>query len=185
MHQVFVRDVTGIQECDADVLGPGFHFQPELHVDVGAHTQTLGRGILQRPQRNRLAGLVAHEEVRHVVQLIQLDALTVERDFKHFAFGRAAEHLSEAQLLKRQFEEIFAVERKIMAYRRAAARSHRKASDGASLREVAFYGVRHVKRTDFRIAYGHAADLCGRRHVALEQRRRNPEHVGDIIEAVA
>src|SRR5262249_16298592 len=139
----------------------------------------------QRPQRNRLAGLVAHEEVRHVVQLIQLDALTVERDLKHFPFGRTAEHLSKAQLLQRQFEEIFAVEREVMAYRRAAARSHGKAVDGAGLREVSFYGVRHVKRTDFRIAYSYAADLRRRRHVALEQRRRNPEHVGDVIEAVA
>ena len=53
------------------------------------------------------------------------------------------------------------------------------------LRQVAGGAIRDAIRADRRIADRQPADLRRRGHVALDQRRRDAEHVGDVVEAAA
>ena len=131
------------------------------------------------------AGRLAHEEHRHFVQLEQPDALAVQRHFQLFALGALAEHLAETQLQQRQPDHVLAVHREVVRDGGAAARAERLARQRLVLAEIALDRVGDLGRRGVALADGQAADFGRRRDVALEQRRRHAQHVGDVVEAVA
>ena len=78
---------------------------------------------------------------------------------------------------------VLRVERERVADDDAAARAERQAVDVRVLREVAGHAVGRAIESDRRIADRQPADLRGRGHVAFDERRRDAEHVGDVVEA--
>ncbi len=67
----------------------------------------------------------------------------------------------------------------------AAARAERHALERLVLAEITLHRVGDLRRRGVAFADGEPADLRRRGDVALEQRRRHAEHVGDVVEAVA
>ena len=184
-NQVLVGGVCLLQERDADRLRPGLHLQPELEADVGRHLHPLLERIGRLRLRRMRARRLAHEEHRHFVELEQLHALAVERHLELFALGALAEHLAETELQQRQPDHVLAVDREVVRDGRAAARAERLAFERLVLAEIALHRVGDLRRRGVAFADGQPADLRRRRDVALEQRRRHAEHVGDVVEAVA
>ncbi len=77
------------------------------------------------------------------------------------------------------------IERKIVAHRDAAARTQRQVlAHPFVLDQEARKLVVRGHRLGVAIADRAAADLARRREIALQQHRRNREHVADIVEAV-
>ena len=67
----------------------------------------------------------------------------------------------------------------------AAARAQRQAFDVLGLRKISGHTIGDRGGTGQHIPDRQTADLGGRRRVALDQRRRNGQRVGDIVEAFA
>ena len=129
---------------------------------------------LQRPFAFVIA---AHREL--------LDALAVDANVDLARMLRA-EDIGIAVPLQADAQRIFGVERKMMANRHAAARSQGKIlAHAVVLDEELREFIRLRDRPRRAIPNSDAADLARGREVALQQHRRDREHVADIVEAVA
>ena len=69
-----------------------------------------------------------------------------------------------------------------MADENAAAGADRQPFDVTILREIAADFVGRRERTEVGVADGQPADLPRRADVALDERRRGAQHVGDVVE---
>ena len=78
---------------------------------------------------------------------------------------------------------VLRVERECVADDDAAACAERKALDVRILREVAGHAIHGAIESNRRIADRQPADPGGRGHVSLDERRRDAEHIGDVVEA--
>ena len=84
----------------------------------------------------------------------------------------------------RDLELVLGVERKIVLHGDAAHGAERQAVEMQPLRVIAGNGVGFRADRDSRIADRERADAVRGREVALEQRRRDDEHVRVVVEAV-
>ncbi len=129
-----------------------------------------------------VGGLRRHQ--RHGGQREQRDALAVDRDLELLLLG-VERHLLVQVARELGGDVVFGVGRKVILDQRPAARAERQAGQAPLLRAV----VGHAEPVDAdelrRRADRQAADLVGRREIALEQRRRQLQHAGDVVEAVA
>ena len=81
---------------------------------------------------------------------------------------------------------VLAVRREVMSDGRAATRAEwLRFAHAIALQQGLRHGVGLHRRADRGVPHRKTTDLSGRRHVALEQRRRQRQHVGDVVEAVA
>jgi hypothetical protein len=83
----------------------------------------------------------------------------------------------------RDLQVVLGIERERVAHDDAAARAERKAFEVHVLREVAGNRVGDTIEADCRIANGESTDLRRRRRIPFDQRRRDTEHVGDVVES--
>ena len=88
-------------------------------------------------------------------------------------------------LRARTLERIFGVERKSVLKENAAACTERQSFRLGRLREVARHAPGFRGRRGRGIAHGEAADLGRRGDVAFQQRGRNTQGGGDVVEAFA
>ena len=113
----------------------------------------------------------------------EIDALAVDRDL-HVVRVLEAAHDVEIRAVQLGLEHVVAVERERVAHRGSADRAERKPVDVLVLREVLADAERVAAGADVGIADGQGRDLHRRRHVFFLQRRRDAEHVRDVVEAV-
>ena len=95
-----------------------------------------------------------------------------------------AAHDVQVGAIELHLEGVLAVERERVTNLDAADGAERQAVEMLILREVLPNAVGVAAGRHARVADRQRADLLGRRQVALLQRRRHAEHVGDIVEAV-
>ena len=119
-----------------------------------------------------------------VPMLEQLHALAVDGDFELFVFAVAAVEAADAGAHRDPGDEIFAVGREVMMDQHAAARAERQAVDVIFLRIVFADVVDLAGRLGF-MAEREAADFSGGGNVAFDQRRRDVQAAGHVVEAVA
>ena len=136
----------------------------------------------RRRVRVVVRGLRRHQ--RHGRQREQRDALAVDGDLELLLLG-VERHLLVQVARELGRDLVLGVGREVVLDQRAAARAERQAGQAPLLRAV----VGHAEPIDVhelrRRADREPADLVGRREVALEQRRRQLQHAGDVVEAVA
>ena len=114
-----------------------------------------------------------------------LDALSVQPELD-LVRGVDAPDVADVVRLQPHLDAVFPVHRKVMPDGRAAARPERQV---LALLIVLDQVQGHVVGRDLgaaggRLADRQAADLLGGRHVALEQRGRQRQRGGDVVEAV-
>ena len=117
------------------------------------------------------------------VPVHESQSITVEQDFEPLAGDRpeaGRRHVVAED--RRDRDRVFAVRREQMVDEQAAARAERQPFDVIVLRRVLARPVDHQRRV-FRAAEREAADLLRRGHVRLDQRRRDAERAGDVVEA--
>ncbi len=133
------------------------------------------------------AGLDAVLGQRHRrIDVQQRDARAVHRDFDLLALALFCPNSGPlGDIVEAQPENVIAVGGKIVNDRKPAARAERRAVHVAHLRGHARNAVSGGERLRAGIAHRLAADAAGGADVAFHQRRRNGEHVGHIVEAVA
>ena len=157
--------VIGGQKRDAHRVQSGFHRHAQVHC---ARLEKGGAG-------------------RHgLVPVEQAGALAVDQDFEFFA-GHVAERAAVphvAALHRGHLEGVLAVGGELMAREQSAARAERQPLDVVVLRGVLGHLIHRLARRRY-VAHRQAADLSRRRHVGLEQRRRQPQRARQIVEAVA
>ena len=141
------------------------HGQPrvERHDDVG--------GVLRR-----------HLEVLVSADARQEYALAVDRDLDLVRLLEPADgaHVRVEQL---HLDDVLAVERKVVLRHQAAAGAERQPFDVLDLRRVSFDAIDLGAGANRRVANGERADLRRRREVAFEERRRDAEQIGVVVEA--
>ena len=100
--------------------------------------------------------------------------------------GEAANHRRVDGPLQLNPDDVFAIDREVVPNHGSAARAERQiVAHPVLLDQRARQRVGADERTHRWIADRQAADLARRRHVAVEQRRRQREHVADIVEPEA
>jgi hypothetical protein len=103
--------------------------------------------------------------------------LAVEGDVDvHGAEEPAASAAAQAEL-------VLGVEREVVGDQQAAAGTERQPFDVLVLGQPAGRRIGDLGGSGAAIAHGLAADLHRRAHVALDQRRRHRERLGDVVEA--
>ena len=113
------------------------------------------------------------------------DLLAVQTDVD-LARVLGAQHVGIAVSLKLDLEDVFPIEREIMARRQSPARSQGKLfAHAIVLHEETRQVVGFEHRARVAISYGGAADLARGREVAFHQHRRDRQNVADIVKAVA
>ena len=166
-----VLDLGAGGERGADVVRPGgegdAHLQPRFD---GVRD---GRLVLQ----HAFVFLGAANRLRE-------HAAAIDHDLELATELEPSDH-PEVGLEQPDFDDVFAVERQRGLHRHAAARAERQAVVVLVLRVVggrtedagAWHDVRDI-------ADGERRDLGGGARVALEQRRRDVQHLADVVEAV-
>ena len=113
---------------------------------------------------------------------LEQHALAVDRDLELMLVLEPADRF-EVGAKQRDFEFVFAVERKMCSHADAADGTERQAFEMLRLRLIAARRVRFRRRRRRRIAERERADAIRRREIALEQCRRDDEQVADVVEA--
>ena len=113
-----------------------------------------------------------------------LDALAVERDL-HLVVHAHRRQAENADAAAPDAELVFGIEREHVLHQQAAARAERQPLAVHRLRQPARWQIGGEVGADRRIAHRQAGDLRRRRHVGLHQRRRDAEHAGHVVEALA
>ena len=73
----------------------------------------------------------------------------------------------------------------VVLHQHAAARAERQPFDVLVLRKIGPNAIGGRRRRDVHVAHGLPADVPGSRQIALHQRRRHAQDVGDVVEAAA
>ena len=113
----------------------------------------------------------------------KVHALAIHRDFDLVGIVHAAD-VAEVGRLEVDLERVLGVEREHAAHQHAPDGPERQPFDVLVLRQVLANPVGVADGTDPRIAHRERADLSRRRQIALLQRRRDTQHVGNIVETV-
>ena len=157
-------------EGDADLVRPGTHrnanFQARADFDFG----------IRRADRGGLFILAASDSS-------MMHRFPVDRD-DHLMLKVQTSNLGRSVHRQFRLENIFSSEREIDFHGEAAARPQGKSFDVMILPEIRANTIGGKSRSDVRIADRQPADLAGGGHVTFEQRRRNPQRVAHVIEAV-
>jgi hypothetical protein len=149
-----------------------------------------------------LAGLDRHLHLEHAVDLLghveetlllllaadgeQLQAGAVEPDVHVVDAGFAAHAVGHRRPLHLHLDDVFAVGREVMPERRAAAGAERQLLvHPLFLRHRERHLVNLEHRRHVRVGHGQTADVLRRHQVGLEVRRRQRQHVADVVEAGA
>ena len=115
----------------------------------------------------------------------QEHATPVDRELDVVRLEQAADG-AEVRLQQTRLEHVLAVERERVARHDAAAGAERQPLHVRRLRCVAAHHVGLSARAEERrVADRQSADLCRRREIPLEQRGRNPQCAGVVVEAPA
>ena len=127
---------------------------------------------------------VRHQVVFLAADLHQEHALAVDRDLE---LMRELEpgHVADDVPQQLDAEVVVGVLRKVVPEEQAAARAERQSLDVVLLRVVGRNAIGQRRTTSLSNADRQAADLARGRQVLLEQRRRDPQNVGDVVEPVA
>ena len=169
LHAYRVLHREMIDERHGHLVRPGRHFHahphPRLHRAAGVG------GLLE--QLHQVRG-PANGDVVH--------GLAVDR---HFELARVLETADHVQVgaIELGLKVVFAVERKEVAHAQAAHGAERQPLDVLVLRQILRHAIGVAAGAQGGIAHGHGADAGRRREVALLQRGRHAEHVGDVVEA--
>src|SRR4029450_6694571 len=112
-----------------------------------------------------------------------MDRASIDRDLE---LGGVLESPDDVQVgpIELRLKLVLGVERERVLYAQTTDRAERKAVDVLVLREVLSHAIRLAHRTHLDIAHGKPTDPARRRQVALLQRRRYPEDIGDVVEPV-
>ena len=154
----------------------------EAHLQRVVRGQVIGgRAVDAAPRAVRRIGIVvalaADREAR--------DERSVEEHVDLFARADGADPRVREVPAEPDLHQVLAVQRKIVADERAAARAVRQALVHAGVLPEPARQVEGLhRRPDGRIAHGELADAARREHVAAEQRRRHRQHLGDVVEAL-
>ena len=159
-----------LQERHADRMRTGLHRNPDLQIAI--HVVVVRLIVLGE---SRLARRRLHRE--------HLDALAIEEQLEIRGVVQPFDVLV-AIARQADLELVLAVHRERVLDERAAARADGQPFDVLFLREVGRRPDRVAVGRHARPSDGHAADLLGRRDVAIEQCRRE---IADrhVVEAVA
>ena len=112
------------------------------------------------------------------------DALAVHADVELVRPAEAA-HVAVLLLPQAEADDVLAVDREVVLDGDAPARSERQVvADGAVLVHRAVDGIDLGHRAHARVAHDELADAPRRGQVALDQGRRDGQHLGDVVEAL-
>ena len=95
-----------------------------------------------------------------------------------------ATHIAEVGLLQPDLKDVVTVQGKHVMHEEAADRTERQAFDVRVLGQILPHAVRLAHRTAAEIPDRQRADFPGRGQIALLQRRRDAQDVGDVVETV-
>ena len=155
--------------------------EPHVQVLVG-RAPVLGDG--HHAGRQEAARLVRADALAADVEQLQPQA--VEADVELLAHVETLDGVVVEPPSEVDSQPVLAVGRKVVAHGGAAPRPEREILAAAALlhekgRDLVGSNGRRLRR----IAHGETADLARRAHVALQQPRRERQHVADVVEAVA
>ena len=155
--------------------------EPHVQMLVG-RAPVLGDG--HHAGRQEAARLVRADALAADVEQLQPQA--VEADIELLADVETLDGVVVEPPSEVDPQPVLAVGRKVVAHGGAAPRSEREIlAEAALLHEKGRDLVGRNRRRLRRIAHGETADLARRAHVALQQPRRERQHVADVVEAVA
>ena len=157
-------------EGDADGPRAGFH--------VDARAQPLVEGVFRQREvgvRQLVVFVAAHRR--------REDALAVDTDLEHMGPLEPG-HVADDVLQQIDAEVVVGIEREVVVNHDAAARAERQAVDVVGLGAIRRNTVHSAHGRDVRIADREARDLARRRQVLFEQRGRDLQDVGDVVEPV-
>ena len=161
-------------ERDAEIVRPRRDRQASDQLVVCG--QLVRRGA--RHRRPRIArSLAADTELTHAPPVEpQLDCVRLAQPANLAGVGS----------LEPDPDLVLPVGREVMTHRRAAARAERqRLAHPVALEQRLRHAVGLDRRPNHAAANRQLADLAGGGHVALQERRRQREHIGDVVEAVA
>ena len=164
------------REGDADHVAPGGDRRAELHLVVRVRQVVRQRRVVGLQSLVPLLDLLA----AHVERL---DPPAVEQRIDAVRMQQAAD-LVDPVARHANPEHVLPVHRKVVRNGDAAARAERQLLVRASLLHQRPRDAIH-DRPQSRIADRQPADLARRRHVALQEQRRDGQHVGDVVESAA
>ena len=173
-----LADAAGVERAED---GQRLHNAGRGKRRVGA---MVGEGVVHagsaRPIHQRQAdGVRARRDpLPERARVGDFERLAVERDVD----GRYREAAGSAAGDR---EVVLRVQRESMRHQQAAARAERQALDVLVVHPLARGRIRDLRRRRRAVADRAPADLQGRRHVALHQRRRHRQRLGDVVEAFA
>ena len=155
------------------------------------HHHGAGPGLDRDPRPQARVDSVfgdAQVGVRHLVvflaaHLRQKHALAVDADFELVRIFQARQ-VADDVLQQKDAEIVFAIQRKIVVDQNAAARAQRQALDVMFLVEIRRSLKHQADGIDRWIADCQGRDLVGCREILVQQRWREAQHIGDVVEPV-
>src|SRR5436190_14763619 len=106
------------------------------------------------------------------------DLLAVDCDVESCAASTTRTHAAHSEL-------VLGVQGKRVLEKKTTPGSERQAFDVPILREAAGSGISDLGWDERAVADGSTADFHRRGHIALNERRRHAQRVGDVVEALA
>ena len=142
-----------------------------------------------RADEDRLLDLQVHAVgvggAQPLVHRQQRHRLAVYRDLDLLVADGRSRQTARGRVLERHREEVVPVGGEVVHHREPAARAVRRALHPVPLRVGPRLRVGRLLRSGVRIADGELGHLGGGAQVAVEQRRRQQLHVGDVVEVGA
>ena len=181
---MFCRSWSRVNGCSGSSDGRGVAPEKRHHHGPGPG---LDRDARPQPRVDGVLG-DAQVGVRHLVVFLAADrrqkhALAVDADFELVRILQTRQ-VADDVLQQKNAEVVFAVQRKVVVDQNAAARAQRQSLDVLLLVEIRRSLKHQADGSDGRIAHRQARDLVGCRQVLLQQRRREAQHIGDVVEPV-
>ncbi len=137
-----------------DCLGAGFDRQPDFQRRRSTSTSSTPDVVIR-------GGPQIHQQQPHAV----------DAHFELFVFGGLPVLRPEIDLQQGEFEEVFAIDRKVVPDHDATPRSERQTLNVLVLRNVASDFVSHGERLNAGVAHGQTADLGRCADITLDQCR--------------
>jgi hypothetical protein len=125
--------------------------------------------------------LVVVRSLRQLRDIERTDLLAIDQDDELLVLRLGAVELARVPTYREPGEQVLAVSREVVANEETAARAKRKSFDVPFLRVVLrreislLFGRRRTPERE-------STDLARCRHIAFDQRRRNGEPGGDVVE---
>ena len=128
------------------------------------------------------SGLHLEPDVARAAPIDQGNSFAVDADFDFFLAANGC--LPKTAAGTSDPEVVLGIQGKDVLDEHPTTSAERQTFEVIRLCQAPRDPIRHLVRTDFRIADSEMADLCGRGDITLDEQRRNSENVGDIIKAL-